>query len=34
MDSAGWFRHEVTGILPTAREAGAVLRKSEKRGSL
>jgi hypothetical protein len=26
-DSAGWFRHEVTGILPTAREAGAVLRK-------
>ena len=26
-DSAGWFRHEVTGILPKVREAGAVLRK-------
>lgn len=26
-DSSGWFRHEVTGILPKAREAGAVLRK-------
>ena len=26
-DSTGWFRHEVTGILPKALEAGAVLRK-------